>query len=281
MYQSLTVSSEVGAPWRCGVLTTQGGIAGIGLGRLLGREHASTPQSGVEAPRLLKRSLPRLYCCCCCRFRRQCIRNRRSRRRRAAPAVAPSTCDMSTAELYQRPHAKTETQTWLSLVVVVVVVVVVLTVRLTYVSVHIRPQDAPNWVAEHLGASSRRPRHPFPALMAAVYLCTRPHKTSQSMSANCGASTVYCTVSTIPGTCRSNDRHESNVSSINVATVGTRPTSPRLHPNCWSCTTNIDHFLNVLQLEKLNDHGNLPLRHDRDVDDNDGLQLRRLHSLQS
>ena len=41
-------------------------MAGIGLGRLLGGEHASTPQSGVEAPRLLKRSLPRLYCCCCC-----------------------------------------------------------------------------------------------------------------------------------------------------------------------------------------------------------------------
>ena len=32
-YQSLTVSSVVGAPWRCGVLTTQGGIVGIGLGR--------------------------------------------------------------------------------------------------------------------------------------------------------------------------------------------------------------------------------------------------------
>ena len=28
--------SIVGAPWRCGVLTTWGGIAGIGLGRLLG-----------------------------------------------------------------------------------------------------------------------------------------------------------------------------------------------------------------------------------------------------
>ena len=27
---------------------------------------------------------------------------------------------------------------------------------------------ATNWVAEHLGASSRRPRHPFPALMAGV-----------------------------------------------------------------------------------------------------------------
>ena len=61
--QGLTkdVSSVVGAPWRCGVLTTLGGIAGIGLGRLLGREHASTPHSGVEAPRLLKRSLPRLH----------------------------------------------------------------------------------------------------------------------------------------------------------------------------------------------------------------------------
>ena len=35
-------------------LTTQSGMAGIGLGHLLGREHDSTPQSGVEAPRLLK-----------------------------------------------------------------------------------------------------------------------------------------------------------------------------------------------------------------------------------
>ena len=38
-------------------------------------------------------------------------------------------------------------------------------------------------VAEHLGASSRRPRHPFPALMAgeplAVYLCTRPYQLTQ------------------------------------------------------------------------------------------------------
>ena len=70
-YQSLTVSSVVGAPWRRGVSTTSGGIAGIGLGHLLGGEHASTPQSGVEAPRLLTRSLPKLYycgcyCCGCC-----------------------------------------------------------------------------------------------------------------------------------------------------------------------------------------------------------------------
>ena len=59
------VSSVVGAPWRCGVLTTKGGMAGIGLGHLLGREHDSTPQSVVEAPRLLERNLSRLYCCCC------------------------------------------------------------------------------------------------------------------------------------------------------------------------------------------------------------------------
>ena len=53
-YQSLTqdVSSAVGAPWRWGVLTTSGGIARIGWGHILRREHDSTPQSGVEAPRL-------------------------------------------------------------------------------------------------------------------------------------------------------------------------------------------------------------------------------------
>ena len=52
------------------------------MGRLLGGEHASTPQSGVEAPRLLKRSLPRLYyvvvaggwvCVVCVRGVRVCV----------------------------------------------------------------------------------------------------------------------------------------------------------------------------------------------------------------
>ena len=37
----------------------------FGSGHLLGRKHDSTPQGGVEAPRLLKRSLSRLYDCCC------------------------------------------------------------------------------------------------------------------------------------------------------------------------------------------------------------------------
>ena len=66
LYQGLTkdVSSKVGAPWRCGVLTTQGGIAGIGLGRLLGEEHASTHQFWVDAPRFKKWSLTRLYHYC-------------------------------------------------------------------------------------------------------------------------------------------------------------------------------------------------------------------------
>ena len=54
------------ARWKCGVLTTWGGTAGIGLGHLLGREHDSIPQGGVEAPRLSERSLTRMdYCCCC------------------------------------------------------------------------------------------------------------------------------------------------------------------------------------------------------------------------
>ena len=47
-------------------MTTLGGTAGIGLGRLLGREHASTHHSGLEAPRLLKQNLTRLYYSCCC-----------------------------------------------------------------------------------------------------------------------------------------------------------------------------------------------------------------------
>ena len=51
-YPSFTfdVSSVVGAPWRCGVLTTHGGTAGIGSGHQPGREHDSTPRRGVEAP---------------------------------------------------------------------------------------------------------------------------------------------------------------------------------------------------------------------------------------
>ena len=94
-YQSLTVdvSSVVGAAWRCGVLTTQGGIAGIGLGRLLGGEHDSPLQSGVEAPRLLKRSLSRLcYCCCGC----GCGQSPKSTKRDARvidTAMCLCTCD--------------------------------------------------------------------------------------------------------------------------------------------------------------------------------------------
>ena len=35
-------------------------MSGIGLGRLLGGEHASTPQSGAEAPRLFKKEHPQI-----------------------------------------------------------------------------------------------------------------------------------------------------------------------------------------------------------------------------
>ena len=39
-----------------------------------------------------------------------------------------------------------------------------------------------NWVAEHLGASSRRPRHPSPALMAGVTPGRVPVYTAQKKS---------------------------------------------------------------------------------------------------
>ena len=95
----------VGAPWRCGVLTTEGGIAGIGLGYLLGSEHGSTPQSGVEATRLLKRSFSRLYCCCCCfRVSRRCnvyVHTTLRMQRQSLRLIELITCVMSS---YTQPE---------------------------------------------------------------------------------------------------------------------------------------------------------------------------------
>ena len=114
LYQSLTVSS-VGAPWRCGVLTT----AGIGMGRLLGRGHDPTPQSGVEAPRLLKRSQTNLYyccCCCCCCFGRDLtgrmsiaedqIVQEPSMAKNSAPTKAPKNGAQRQCELTERRKKK-------------------------------------------------------------------------------------------------------------------------------------------------------------------------------
>ena len=89
----------------------------------------------------------------------------------------------------------------------VVVVVVLTTVLRTCLCRCERIAHAPNWVAESLGASSRRPRHPFPALMAGVSpgrvpvhtalknqtprRPTRAHRQPcPKVSANCGDSTV-------------------------------------------------------------------------------------------
>ena len=65
----------------------------------------------------------------------------------------------------------------------VVVVVVVRTRSLICVFVHTYQQLHLIWVAEHLGASSRRPRHSFPALMAGdtpgrvpVYTALKSHQ---------------------------------------------------------------------------------------------------------
>ena len=45
--------------------------------------------------------------------------------------------------------------------------------------------NAPNWVAEHLGASSRRPRHPFPALMAGETPGRVPVYTALKLNPSC------------------------------------------------------------------------------------------------
>ena len=79
--RNVDVSSVAGAPWRCGVLTTQGGQLGLGWAACSGERHGSTHQSGVKAPQLLKRSLSRLYCCCfccCCCCCSRCSRCSRS-----------------------------------------------------------------------------------------------------------------------------------------------------------------------------------------------------------
>ena len=84
-------------------------------------------------------------------------------------------------------------------------------------SVLARADYAPNWTAEHLGASSRRPRHPFPALMGgvspAVYLCTRPEKRHTSGHVINLSKTMptagphrNCTVWTSQGTCVAQQR---------------------------------------------------------------------------
>ena len=72
------VSSMVGAPWRRGVLATWSGRAGIGVGHLLRRNHDSTPQSGVEAPRLFKLFLWLLLVCVVCVVGAAGARSRRS-----------------------------------------------------------------------------------------------------------------------------------------------------------------------------------------------------------
>ena len=70
---------------------------------------------------------------------------------------------------------------------------------MTHVSVDMSQRDAPNWVAEHLGASSRRPRHPFPALMAGETTGRVPVYTAQRSlpitpeNATAETSAVNCT----------------------------------------------------------------------------------------
>ena len=112
-------------------------------------------------------------------------------------------------------------------------------------SVLARAYYAPNWVAEHLGASSRRPRHPFPALMAGEpWPCTCVHgpkkiKPVDECQLRSLHSLLHCLDHHRHLSLR-NDRQCATVSGIDVATVGSGPSSPRLHPrtrcNCGIST---------------------------------------------
>ena len=77
---------------------------------------------------------------------------------------------------------------------------------------------AANWVAEHLGASSRCPRHPFTALMAGgqpwpCTLCTRPYQIKTSTCRNCKISRFLtdCTRGTAQPAHQDVDHHRVRV----------------------------------------------------------------------
>ena len=87
------------------------------------------------------------------------------------------------------------------------------------------PTHAPNWVAEHLGASSRRPRHPFSALMAGetpgrvpVYTALKnpSRQTTKSQDLQLRR-TPQCSARPMP--CRHNNGHVTTVQELHVHTT--------------------------------------------------------------
>ena len=104
------------------------------------------------------------------------------------------------------------------------------------VSVQGHADYAPNWVAEHLGASSRRPRHPFPALMAGEpWPCTcvhgpkKTHRPSRHLLLNNNRHAKH----------NRDIDHHVNILQIRreAATVGSRLSSHRPHLwNLQACT---------------------------------------------
>ena len=104
---------------------------------------------------------------------------------------------------------------------------------LTYVSVHIRPRDAPNYGS----------RVPVDTTPGPAPVCRALKKSTHH--GRCGITATSTTVDELRedidhGICRCTQRACND-----------------------TCTTDVDHLVNVLQLENLNDHGNLPVRNDR------------------
>ena len=122
------------------------------------------------------------------------------------------------------------------LVCLVCVVCVVQMMKNAPCLARVAPEMSPNWVAEHLGASSRRPRHPFPTLMVGEpWPCTCVHgpKKTQRLRRHL---------------LLSNNRHANHNRDIDhlvnvlqirraAATVGNRLSSHRPHLwNMQACT---------------------------------------------
>ena len=81
-------------------------------------------------------------------------------------------------------------------------------------------------VAEHLGASSRRPRHPFPALMAGeppgrvpVYTVLKSHPINPRRAENCNCGKPQFSARLDPMPCHHNNGHVTTVQELHLCTL--------------------------------------------------------------
>ena len=156
-----------------------------------------------------------------------------------------------------------------SVVVVVVVVVVVRTCSLYDVSVHAIQQYAPNSNGRTPGSrKSRRPRHPFPALMAGVktgrvpvYTALKGKPVDEQPTSPLTSQHEHRTSTTVDELLQVIDHTAPVVAYNKHATTSPEYNesnwessavfSTSAQENCTTCTNEVEHLINVLQLENL------------------------------